>query len=129
MEKGFKPMPLSLKIVFILTILWIIGTFFAISMRYEQGIPFFGMWISGAFAIVIIALLDIIGPLGFLYALYNRLSWGIILASTYIGIFVLNSLIALFKYEEVLGTQAIAIPALVYIVFLGVILKNSDYFE
>jgi len=128
-EKGWKPIPLSLKILSVVFVIWAIGTVFAIPMRYAEGLPFFGMWVSGIIAGLIVILLDIIGPLVFLYALWNKLSWGPKLAFSYIGIFILNSIVALFTVREQLGFEQIFIPLLFNIVFIAVIYNKRSYFE
>ena len=128
-KTGWKPIPLSLKTLFVIFILWAIGTVFAIPMRYESGIPFFGLWLSGIVAAVIVLLLDIVGPFTFLYALWNRKSWGPSIAYVYISIFILNSVVAIFTVREQLGLMSILMPALFNAVFLLVIYMKRDYFK
>ncbi|MBT3407559.1 hypothetical protein HOK68_01225 [Candidatus Woesearchaeota archaeon] len=127
--KGWKPIPISLKIIFVLFILWIFGSIMSISMRYELGLPFFGNYISGFIAALIVFLLDILGPILFLYGLWNRKSWTNMIAYIFISIFVLNSVFALIYFRELLGIMPIVIPALVYLVFMIIINLNKNYFE
>ena len=127
--KGWKPIPISLKIIFVLFILWIFGSIMSISMRYELGLPFFGNYISGFIAALIVFLLDILGPILFLYGLWNRKSWTNMIAYIFISIFVLNSVFALIYFRELLGIMPIVIPALVYSVFMIIINLNKNYFE
>ena len=127
--KGWKPIPISLKIIFVLFILWIFGSIMSISMRYELGLPFFGNYISGFIAALIVFLLDILGPILFLSGLSNRKSWTNMIAYIFISIFVLNSVFALIYFRELLGIMPIVIPALVYLVFMIIINLNKNYFE
>lgn len=128
-EKGWKPIPLSLKILFVLFVLWATGSVFAISGRYEQGLPFFGVFVYGIVAALIVFLLDILGPLTFLFALWNRKSWAVPLAFSYISIFILNSVVALFTVRETLGIMPILIPSTVNFIFLLVIFRKRNYFK
>ncbi len=126
---GWKPIPISLKIIFVLISLWVVGSIFAIPMRAESGLPFFGLYLYGVPAILILALLDIVAPIIFLVGLYKRKSWAPCVAYIYMSVFVLNSLVALFTVREELGTMPIVMPALFTLIFMGVIYRRRDYFE
>lgn len=128
-ESGWKPIPLSLKILFVLFVLWAVGSVFALPGRVEQGLPFFGVFVYGVIAGSIVLVLDIAGPLGFLFGLWKRRSWAVLLAFAYISVFVLNSAVALFTVREQLGLMPILIPMLLNIVFLIIIFINKNYFE
>ena len=127
--KGWKPIPLSLKIIFIVFVLWVIGSLMAISMRYEEGLPLLGVFVYGIVAVLIVLLLDIIAPLTFLFALWQRKSWAASFALTYIGIFILNSVVAFFTVREQLGLMPILIPLIFNIVFFLVIYNKRSYFR
>jgi len=131
MEKptGWKPIPLALKILFVVFILWSIGSVFNIPNLYELGLPLFGTFVYGITASLVILLLDIIGPIGFLYALWNRKSWGVVWALSYISIFILNSAVALFTVREQLGLSQILVPTIVSIIFVLVIYTKRNYFK
>ena len=128
-EKGWKPIPLSLKILFVLFVLWVFGSVMAISERYDSGLPFFGMYLYGNAAAIIVLFLDVISPLTFLFALWNRKPWGPLVAFSYIGIFVLNGIVAFFTVREQLGIPQILIPTLVSTVFFAVIYRSKSYFK
>ncbi len=127
--KGWKPIPLSLKILSIVFILWSIGSIFALPMRYELGLPFFGAFVYGITASLIVLLLDIVAPLTFLFALWNRKSWAPSFAFSYIAFFILNGLVALFTVREELGLIPLLIPSLVNIIFLTIIYHKRGYFK
>ena len=127
--KTWKAIPLSLKILFVVLVLWIIGSFFAISARSVSGLPFFWWYVYGDIAAIIVILLDIVAPAAFLYALWNRKSRGVPLASFYMTVFILNSVVALFTVREELWLMPILMPAIVNIIFLIVIYRNKSYFD
>lgn len=128
-EMGWKPIPLSLKILFVVFILWSIGSVFAIPMRYESGLPFLGVFVYGIVASLIVLLLDVVAPITFLFALWNRKLWAASFAFSYIAVFILNSTVAIFTVREQLGLMPILIPLLVNIIFLTVIYKKRNYFK
>lgn len=128
-EKGWKPIPLSLKILFVVFVLWSIGSLFAIPTRYDLGLPFFGVFVYGIVASLIVLLLDVVAPITFLFALWNRKSWAALFAFSYIAVFILNSTVAIFTVREQLGLPQILFPLVANIVFFVVIYKTRSYFE
>jgi hypothetical protein len=129
MAKGWKPIPFSLKIVFVLSVLWVMGSFMAISGRFAEGLPLFGLYVYGFVAGFVVLLVDIVGPITFLYALWHRKSWGLVVAYSYLGVFVLNHVVALFIFREQLGLMPILIPSSVNLIFLVIVYSNKEYFK
>ena len=127
--KGWKAIPLLLKIIFILSVLWIIGSVMQLSLRYKTGLPFFGVFVHGIAASLIVFVLDILGPVLFLFALWNRKAWGVLVAVLYLGIFILNSIVAFFTVGDQLGFMPIFIPLLVNSIFLSIIYYKKSYFK
>ena len=74
-EKGWKPIPLPLKVLSVVFILWMIGSVMNLSNLYENGMPLFGNFVFGMKATILPLLLDITGPLTFLFALWTRKAW------------------------------------------------------
>ena len=128
-EKGWKPIPLSLKILFVLFVLWSIGSVLAIPTRYELGLPFLGVFVYGIVASLIVLLLDVVAPITFLFALWNRKSWAASFALSYIAVFILNSAVAFFTVREQLGLMQILIPTIANIIFFIVIYRTRSYFK
>ncbi len=128
-EKGWKPIPLPLKILFVVFILWLVGSVMNLPNLFENGLPLFGKFVYGMTAALIVLLLDIIGPVTFLFALWNRKSWAPIWAFAYIGIFILNNTVALFTVREELGLPQILVPAIASFIFLAVIFWKRNYFK
>lgn len=96
---------------------------------FENGLPLFGTYVHGAAAAVVVLLLDIIGPIVFLFALWNRKSWAAKWALAYIGIFILNSAVALLTLRDELGLPQILVPTIASMIFLAVIHWKRDYFR
>ncbi len=127
--KGWKPIPLPLKILFVVFILWLVGSVMNLPNLFENGLPLFGNFVYGMTAALIVLLLDIIGPITFLFALWNRKSWAPIWAFAYIGIFILNSTVALFTVREELGLPQLLVPTIASFIFLAVIFWKRNYFK
>ena len=115
-------------IVFVLLVLWVIGSFFALEQRYVLGLPLLGMFVYGIKAAVVVLVLDILAPTILLYSIWNRLYLGVQIAYFYMGFFILNSIVAFFTVREVFGTNAILIPPIVTGIFLYIIHRNKNYF-
>ena len=128
-ETGWKPIPLPLKILFVVFILWLVGSVMNLPNLFENGLPLFGSFVHGMTAALIVVLLDIIGPVTFLVALWARKPWAAKWAFAYVGIFILNNTTALFTVRDVLGLPQILVPTLVSVVFLAVIFWKRSYFE
>ena len=128
-EKGWKPIPLPLKILFVVFILWLVGSVMNLPNLFENGLPLFGNFVYGMTAVLIVLLLDIIGPVTFLFALWNRKSWAPIWAFAYIGVFILNSTVALFTVREALGLLQLLVPTIASFIFLAVIFWKRNYFK
>ena len=128
-EKGWKPIPLSLKIIFVVFILWSIGSILNLSNIYESGIPFLGVFVYGMVASFIAVLLDIVAPITFLFALWNRKSWAASFALSYIAFFIINGTVAFFTVRNQLGLPQILIPTITNIIFFVVIYQKRSYFK
>jgi len=127
-EAGWKPIPLSLKILFVGLTLWIIGSLLAISQRYELGLPFFGFYIYGISASLMVIFLDVLAPITFLFGLWTRKSWAPMVAYLYMEIFLINGIIAIFIFREQLGLAQILIPNIAELIFLIIVYRKRSYF-
>ena len=126
---GWKPIPPSLKILFVVLILWVIGSLFAIQRRYELGLPFFGLYIQGISASLMVMVLDVLAPATFLFGLWTRKNWAPLVAYTYMTIFLINGIIAIFTFREQLGLIQILIPNIAELIFLIVVYSKRKYFR
>ena len=127
-QTGWKPIPLSLKILFVVFVLWSIGSLFAIPMRYESGLPFLGVFVYGIVASLIVLLLDFVAPITFLFALWKRQSWAASFALSYIAVFIVNIAVAIVTVREQLGLMPILIPLLFNVGFFIIIYRSRSYF-
>lgn len=110
-------------------ILWSIGAILNMPNQYKSGLPFFGIYVYGIVACLIVLFLDIIGPITFLFALWNRKPWAPLWAFFYIGLFILNSIVAFFTVREQLGPVQILVPTVVSLIFVIVIYTKRSYFK
>ena len=125
---GWKPIPLPLKILVVVMVLWAVGSAMNLPNLMTNGLPLFGTFVFGSQALMAVMFFDFLAPLGFLYALWTRKSWGPRWAAFYIGLFILNGFSALSSFKEQLGLAQILVPNAVSLVFLIVILWNRKYF-
>lgn len=128
-EKGWKPIPLSLKVLFVVLIFWMIGAVMNLPNLYQNGMPLLGSFVFGISAVILPLLLDFIGPLIFLFALLARKSWAAYWAFGYNGIFIANNTVALFTVVEELGAAQILIPTIASLIFVAIIFWKRSYFK
>ncbi len=126
--KGWKPLPLFLKILSVVLFLWAAMSIAVLVTMPEREIAFFGFLLKGTSSAIVILLLDFISPLLFLYAMWKKLKWGANFGMFYNGIFILINVIALFTFKEVFG-NAIYFPLTASIVFFCIIFKERNYFS
>ena len=125
---GWKPIPLALKVLSAVMLLWAIGSAMNLSHLMENGLPVLGTFVFGIGALLVVLFLDFIGPAVFLYALWNRKPWGVKWAFFYIGLFVLNGIVALLTVSDQLGFAKILVPNIASLLFLSVIYWKRSYF-
>ena len=126
--KSWKSLPLSLKILSIILFLWAVMSIVVLVTSPERKIAFFGFLLQGTSSAIVIALLDFISPLLFLYAMWKKLKWGANFGMVYNGIFILNNIVALFTFKEVFG-NAVYFPLIAGILFFCIIFKERNYFS
>ncbi|MDC0430947.1 MAG: hypothetical protein ACKVI1_07040 [Flavobacteriales bacterium] len=125
---GWRPIPLALKVLSVVMLLWAIGSAMNLSNLMENGLPVLGTFVFGIGALLVVLFLDFIGPAVFLYALWNRKPWGVKWAFFYIGLFVLNGIVALLTVSDQLGFAQILVPNIASLLFLSVIYWKRSYF-
>ena len=76
--QGWKPIPLPLKILTVVLVLWLLGALANLPNLLENGLPLMGFFVSGVTAAAVVLILDMIGPRAFLFALWTRKSWAVI---------------------------------------------------
>ena len=128
-ETGWKPIPLPLKILFVVFVIWMVGAVMNLPNLYENGMPVFGTFVYGMNAAILPLLVDFIGPGTFLFALWNRKAWAPYWAFAYNGAFILNNTVAFFTVREELGSPQILVPTIASLTFLAVIFWKRGYFK
>lgn len=125
--KGWSSLTLSLKILSVVLLLWTAMTVMVLITMPEREIAFYGLLLTGTPGIIVVTILDIISPILFLYAAWNKLQWGAKFGMLYNGIFILNIIIAWFMFSENFG-NAIYFPLIASSIFFLVIYKERNYF-
>ena len=128
-DKGWRPIPLPMKILAVAMVFWSVGSVMNLPNLFENGLPLFGVFVHGFAAFLVVLLLDIIGPLTFVFALWKRKSWAAKWAFFYISIFILNGAVALITVREQLGLPQILVPTTASMIFFAVIYWKRDYFS
>ena len=126
--KGWDSLPLPLKILSVVLFLWAVMAIAVLVMMPERRIAFFGFMLTGTAAAIVVLLLDFISPLLFLYAMWKKLKWGVNFGVFYNGIFILNTVVALFTFREVSG-NAIYFPLITSAIFIHIIYWEQNYFS
>lgn len=128
-DNEWKPIPLPLKILFVVIVVWMAGAVMNLPNLYQNGMPILGTFVFGINATIFPLLVDFIGPVIFLFALWTRKSWAVKWAFIYNGIFILNNTVAFFAVRGELGLPQILVPTIASLIFLAVIYWKRDYFE
>ena len=124
---GWKPLPLSLKVLCIVLSLWALMTISVVVMMPEREIAFFGMMLKGSAAAIPVLILDVISPFVFVVAAIKKLKWAASFGMLYNGIFILNTIFAIILFSEVFGNTAY-FPLLLSSIFFFVIYRQRSYF-
>jgi len=145
--KGWKPLPLSLKIIVILLILGSIASVFSIDTISKTGYSLLGFLTYGLTAVIFLILLNILCPIILLIAFWNKYYWAWKFGIVYFGFILLNGLLSLIgvsKKIELFTSQipiifpsririiyisAIFLGTLINTIFLIIIYKKRSYFE
>lgn len=127
-QTGWKPIPLALKILSVVMVVWAIGSAMNLPNLMENGLPVLGRFVYGFGAFLVVLFLDFMGPSIFFYALWNRKPWGVAWSFFYIGLFILNGIVALITVVDQLGFVQILVPNLVSLLFLAVIFWKRSFF-
>jgi hypothetical protein len=100
MEKGWKPMPVILKIIWIILI---VNTFFAvlaIAGVYSNGFDFLGIPMYGMYAINVFFLVKIVLPVVLIVGMHQRYRWIWMIAAGYYFLFAINAALSIMLIEE-----------------------------
>ena len=125
---GWRPLPLLLKVLFVMLVLWVAMSVMVLVTMPEREIAFLGLLLSGTAGALVVIVLDVLCPLAFLVAAWRRLGWGAAFGIFYNGVFILNNLIALLLFREKFG-NGIWFPLVASLIFVGIIVRERRYFR
>ncbi|HOV10565.1 MAG TPA: hypothetical protein PLT47_08460 [Bacteroidales bacterium] len=106
MNNGWKPLPVILKIIYVILMFRVFFSFFSLSPSFDQGFDFFGFTLYGLIAINIVFIFKVLLPLVILLCMHKRYMHTWLIAVAY---FLVSSLSVLFN---LMNTSAMLARAL-----------------
>jgi len=107
--KGFKPMPLSIKIIFVLFVMGLVMSFFLLPFITTTGVSFFGMVLTGAPGVIAL-MFAIALQLIFIISFWNRYPWAWKYGLAFMAYSVVSSILSMLtipsKIEESFASLA-----------------------
>ena len=145
LKDGWKPMPLSIKVLFILYLLGIIFMLFGIGSVEKMGTSFFGANIAGIAGMLIYVIVLLLNVL-LLYAIWRRYYWGWIYGMVLFAFGLIDTIFSLIFINNAVASSIQGSPAprmlvtiiLVTSLVIGIVLelvlmwlfyRNKDYFK
>jgi hypothetical protein len=104
MENGWKPMPVVLKVIFVLEAIGLFLSCVSVTSSYQVGFDYFGQHLEGITAVNIFFLTNIVLPVTLLVGFWMRQKWGFLFGALY---FFYCSISTLFGYLNI--DKAIAV--------------------
>jgi hypothetical protein len=95
MSKGWKPLPIILKIIFVILISRVFFSIFSISPSFDNGFDIFGFTLYGLYAVNIFFILKTLLPLIILVCMYQRYRHTWIIAVVYFFFMSMSILLTL----------------------------------
>jgi hypothetical protein len=150
MKTGWKRMPTSFRILFILLIIGFISSLTSLFSIKKYGFPFLGFDIYGTTGVILSFIITTVGILLLIIAIWKRYSWGWNYSLFYIGYMVLNSLLSIISLPNKVTTMistfpegisysanmlyftsliGIFISVAIYATFFIILQKNKKYFS
>ncbi|HNW90385.1 MAG TPA: hypothetical protein PKN48_12030 [Bacteroidales bacterium] len=102
MSKGWKPLPVILKIVFVILISRVFFSVFSISPSFDNGFDIFGFTLYGLYAVNIFFILKTLLPLVILVCMYQRYRHTWIIAVVYFFFMSVSLMFTLTNSTEML---------------------------
>jgi hypothetical protein len=125
---GWKPLPVLLKVLCVLLVLWVAMSLMVLLTMPEREVAFFGLILTGTAGALVVIVLDVLCPLLFLVAAWKRRGWGAAFGMAYNAVFALNMIVSLLLFREKFG-NAIWFPLVASLIFLGIIARERRYFR
>lgn len=137
-EGQWKSFPPSIKLLFALLIFHVL---FSLLSLGKASYFFLGITINGLIAVIVALLLNVVGSLVLLFALWKKFDWAWKYGAVYFGFFILNGLVALAGILLGLLGSAIQSAAMTWLalivflilvlntLFLFILIKNRQFFD
>lgn len=103
MNKGWKPLPVILKIIFVILAFRVFNSIFSLSFSFEQGFDFFGFTFYGLYAINVFTVVKILVPIIILVEMFQRNSYTWIVAAIYFFILAVSTLLSLMNLTDMVA--------------------------
>jgi len=141
-EKGWKPLPFQLKVLFVISGLGTLLSLLTVETIMETGLSFLGFLFKGTGALIPLTISAIISII-FLYGLWIRTKWAWKFGIGYYIYGIVNSILSLFTLsgrpllQGTLTIQSMYLTAaiglffgvLLYGLFIFVLYRNRKYFN
>jgi len=129
-ENGWKPLPTSLKILFVIFGLGVLSSIYSLFSVSEGGYSLFSFELYGLSAILLLLLISIVGSSVILLGFWKRYSWVWKYTLGYLIFMILNGILSMLnlssKVSLIVSQLEISIPGfdqILYIILVGIILS------
>lgn len=113
MTKGWKPLPVILKIIFVILIFRVFFSIFSISPSFDNGFDIFGFTLYGLYAVNVFFILKTLLPLIVLVCMFRRYRHTWIIAVVYFFFMSMSILFTLTNSMDILQRILEQIPNMV----------------
>ena len=113
MEYGWKPLPVVLKVIFILEAVGLFFSCLSVSSAFETGFDYFGQHLEGTTAVNIFFLTNIVLPVTLLVGFWMKQKWGLIFSILYFFYCGINTLFGYLNIDKAIAlvkTQMVPNP-------------------
>jgi len=112
MSKGWKPLPVILKIIFVILVFRVFFSIFSISPSFDNGFDIFGFTLYGLYAVNIFFILKTLLPLVILVCMHQRYRHTWIIAVVYFFFMSMSILFTLTNSADMLQRFLEQMPAM-----------------
>jgi len=112
MNKGWKPLPVILKIIFVILVFRAFYSVFSLSPSFDKGFDFFGFTLFGLYAINTIFIFKTVLPIIILIGMFYRYQHIWIVAAIYFFVFALGMLFTIGIADNMLERIIEQVPEL-----------------
>lgn len=110
MNSGWKPLPVILKIIFVVLAIRVFFSIFSIAPSFDKGFDFFGYTLYGLYAINVVFIFKILLPLIIMFVMHKRKSYTWIAAAIYFFVISLSIFLTLTNMTDMLERMMEQMP-------------------